>query len=75
MTDLVGGNVDMSLVLCFSAKCVLFMFLFIFIRDLIFLRSEQTHYLLVVILGGQHVDIALVLILFSEMRVFRRCVF
>ena len=38
-------------------------------------RSEKTHQQIVVISGGQHVDIILVLMRFSEMRVFSQVSF
>ena len=46
------------------------MFLFYFLCDLFLVDRKKKHQKKVVILGGQNVDIMLVLMRFSEMRVF-----
>ena len=75
-TDLRDGNVDISLVLIvFLKRCVFSCFFFIFLCDLFLVDRKQKHQKNVVILGGQNVDIMLVLIGFSEMRVFSQVSF
>ena len=51
------------------------MFLLIFVCDLFLVDREKKHQKIIVILGGQNVDIMLVLIRFSEMRVFSQVSF
>ena len=51
------------------------MFFIYFFMLFVFGRSEKKHQKNVVILGGQNVDIMLVLIRFSEMRVFSQVSF
>ena len=46
-----------------------------FLCDLFLVDRKKTHQNIVVMLGGQHVDIMLVLIGFSEMRVFSQVSF
>ena len=75
-TDLRDGNVDISLVLyVFLKRCVFSCFFLIFSCDFILADRKKKHQKNVVILGGQNVDIMLVLIGFSEMRVFSHVCF
>ena len=69
-TDLGGGNVDISLVLKVFFEEVCFLCFYYFF-DVICCWSieQQKPEQIVVIVGGQHVDIMLGFIWFSEMRV------
>ena len=74
-TDLGGGNVVISLVLkVFFEEVCFFMFLLIFYVICFWSIGKQQQNI-VVILGGQDVDIMLVLICVSEMRVFSQVSF
>ena len=75
-TDPGGGHVDISLVLkvVFEEVCF-FMFLFILLCDLLLVDREKQKQQIALILGGRNVDIILVLIGFSEMRVLSQVSF
>ena len=74
-TDLGSGNVDISLVLKVFLKRCVFSCFYLFFYVICFWSIGQKHQNIVVILGGQNVDIMLVLIGFSEMRVFSQVSF
>ena len=69
-TDLGGGNVDISLFSKGVFDICFFMFLFIFYVICFWSIGTKTHNNIVVILGGQNVDMMLGFIRFSEMNVF-----
>ena len=56
-------------------RCVFSCFYCFFLCDLFLVDRKKKHQKIVVILGGQNVDIMLVLIGFSEMRVFSQVSF
>ena len=69
-TDLGGGNVHISLVLKCVRKAVFFhVFIYCFIL-FVFCRLDKKHENIIVISGGQNVNIMLVFIGCSEMSVF-----
>ena len=79
-SDLGGGHVDMlvldvCLVCVYVKRVFVFLYVFLFFFYSMFFLTVGNNTSNVMFLGGQDVDIALVLIRFIEMRVFCRCVF